>query len=172
MLPWLMLMIHSHMGNLCLQLVFATLSWSIMTTLSFLEFTEEDCFGHAYTWLGQPSTTAPEARWTLCWAGWRSWGLLYMTCTDVALPFDAKIKNGAQAVLVKSLKLDLLPVDNPGLCITQGGWNDHSCLPNLHGDVEWMTLSYSLWPSSKGTASFGQVVVKIFADCGIIELPR
>ena len=141
-----------------------------MTTLSFLEFTEEDCLGHAYA-----CDLASPAQLHLKQDG------LYAGQADVledffiwhvALPFDAKIKNGAQAVLVKSLKLDLLPVDNPGLCITQGGWNDHSCLPNLHGDVEWMTLSYSLWPSSKGTASFGQVVVKIFADCGIIELPR
>ena len=31
-----------------------------------------------------------------------------------------------------------------------------------------MTPPYSLWQSSKGTAGFGQVVVKILADCGII----
>ena len=30
-----------------------------------------------------------------------------------------------------------------------------------------MTLPYSLWQSFKGTAGFGQAVVKILADCGI-----
>ena len=31
-----------------------------------------------------------------------------------------------------------------------------------------MTLPYSLWQSSKGTAGSGQAVVKILANCGII----
>ena len=30
-------------------------------------------------WRGQPSATAPEARWTLRYAGWLSWGLLRLT---------------------------------------------------------------------------------------------
>ena len=30
-------------------------------------------------WRGQPSAAAPEAKWTLCWAGWLSWGLLRST---------------------------------------------------------------------------------------------
>ena len=30
---------------------------------------------------GQPSAAAPEARWTLCWAGRLSWGLLRLTCS-------------------------------------------------------------------------------------------
>ena len=28
---------------------------------------------------GQPSTATPEAGWTVCWAGWLSWGLLCLT---------------------------------------------------------------------------------------------
>ena len=31
-----------------------------------------------------------------------------------------------------------------------------------------MTLPYSLWQSSKGTAGFGQAFVGIIADCGIV----
>ena len=31
-----------------------------------------------------------------------------------------------------------------------------------------MTLPYSLWQSSKGTAGFGQAVVRKLADCGIV----
>ena len=31
-----------------------------------------------------------------------------------------------------------------------------------------MTLPYSVWQSSKGTAGFGQAVVKVLADGGII----
>ena len=30
-------------------------------------------------WRGQPSAAAPEARWTLCWAGLLSWALLHST---------------------------------------------------------------------------------------------
>ena len=33
---------------------------------------------------------------------------------------------------------------------------------------EWVTLPCSLWQSSKGTAGFGQAIVKILVDCGII----
>ena len=35
-------------------------------------------------------------------------------------------------------------------------------------EAEWVTLPYSLWPSSKQTAGFGQALVKILADCGVI----
>ena len=38
---------------------------------------------------------------------------------------------------------------------------------DLRGEAERVTLPYSLWQSSKGTAGFGQAVVKILADCGI-----
>ena len=31
-------------------------------------------------WRGQPWAPALGARWTLCWAGWLSWGLLDLTC--------------------------------------------------------------------------------------------
>ena len=41
-------MADSCLCKLSLQLVFITLSWSITIALSFLELTEEDCFGHAY----------------------------------------------------------------------------------------------------------------------------
>ena len=30
-------------------------------------------------WHGQPSAAEPEARWTLCWAGWLSLGLICLT---------------------------------------------------------------------------------------------
>ena len=30
-------------------------------------------------WCGQQSAAAPEARWTLYWVGWLSWGLLHLT---------------------------------------------------------------------------------------------
>ena len=37
------------------------------------------CIHLASMWRGKPSTAAPEARWTLCRAGWPSWGLLHLT---------------------------------------------------------------------------------------------
>ena len=41
-------MVVSCLCKLCLLLIFVWLSWRTMTTLSFLELAEEDCFGHAY----------------------------------------------------------------------------------------------------------------------------
>ena len=41
-------MADSRLHKLSVQPVFVTLSWSATVTLSFLEFAEEDCFGHAY----------------------------------------------------------------------------------------------------------------------------
>ena len=41
-------MADSLLYKLSLQLIFVMLSWSTMTTLSFLELAEEDCFGHVY----------------------------------------------------------------------------------------------------------------------------
>ena len=38
------------------------------------------CIHLPFLWCGQPSAAAPEARWTLWWAGWLSWGLLRSTC--------------------------------------------------------------------------------------------
>ena len=79
------LMADSCLCMLFLQLVFIMLSWSSTIVLSFLELAEEDCFWHAHYWIlpslwhGQPSAAAPEARWTLCWASWLSWGLLHLT---------------------------------------------------------------------------------------------
>ena len=79
-------MADSHLRKLSLQLVSIVLSWCTTIVHSFLELAEEDYFGHwsslkktgfgvhtssiLVTW--QPSTAAPEARWTLCWAGWLS----------------------------------------------------------------------------------------------------
>ena len=40
-------MADSGLCKLSLQLVFVTLSWSTTIALSFLELTEEDCFGRA-----------------------------------------------------------------------------------------------------------------------------
>ena len=48
----LLLMVYSHLCKLSLQLIFVTLSWSTTIMLSFLELTEEDCFGHAYVKCG------------------------------------------------------------------------------------------------------------------------
>ena len=45
LLPWLMA--DSCLCNLSLQLIFVTLSWSTTITLSFLELTEKEIFGHA-----------------------------------------------------------------------------------------------------------------------------
>ena len=41
-------MADSRLCKLSLQLIFVTLSWSTIITLSFLELAEEDYFGHAY----------------------------------------------------------------------------------------------------------------------------
>ena len=86
----------------------------------------------------------------------------------VVLSYDAK--NGAQAALVKPLqKPDLLLIENPGLCTVQEGGNDDGPVYlDLCGVAEQVTLPYSLRQSSKGAAGFGQAVVNIIADCGII----
>ena len=84
------------------------------------------------------------------------------------MPFDAK--DGAQAALVQPLQQpDLLPIENPGLCTVQEGGNEDG-LVYLYfcGEAEQVTLPYSLWQSSTGTAGFGQAVVKILSDSGII----
>ena len=46
LLPWLVA--DSRLCKLSLQLIFVTLSWSTTIALSFLELTEEDCFGHIW----------------------------------------------------------------------------------------------------------------------------
>ena len=52
--------------------------------------------------------------------------------------------------------------------VQEGGNNDGPVYLDLCGEAEQVTLPYSFCQSCKGTAGFGQVVVKIFADCGII----
>ena len=53
-------MADSHLCKLSLQLIFVMLSWSTTIVLSFLELTEEDCFGHAYVF--HPCDVASQAQ--------------------------------------------------------------------------------------------------------------
>ena len=69
----------------------------------------------------------------------------------------------------RSSSLICFPIENPGLCTVQEVGNDDGPVYlELRRGAEQVTLPSSLWQSSKGTGSFGQAVVKILADCGII----
>ena len=76
-------MADSRLCKLSLQLIFVMLSWSTMTTLSFLELAEEDCFGHVYVFhpydMASPVQLNLKQDGLLCWAGWLSLGLLRLT---------------------------------------------------------------------------------------------
>ena len=88
---------------------------------------------------GQPNAAAPEARWTLCWAGWLSWGPLRLT-RSLAIWRQGWSPNSVD---------DLLSVENSRLCtIREGGNDDGSMYLDLRGEAEWMTMSYPLWQSS------------------------
>ena len=96
-------MADSPLCKLSLQLVFVTLSWSATITLSFLELSEEDCFGHVYVF--HPCNVASPAQLHLeqdgLYAG-RAGPLEDFFVRHMVLPFDAK--EGVQAALVKLLK--------------------------------------------------------------------
>ena len=96
-------MAESRLCKLSLQLVFVTLSWSTTITLSFLELTEEDCFGHAYVF--HPCDVASSVQLHLkqdgLYAG-QAGSLEDFFIRLVVLPFDAK--DGAQAALMKLLQ--------------------------------------------------------------------
>ena len=63
----------------------------------------------------------------------------------------------------------MLTIENPGLgTVQEGGNDDGSVYLDLCGEAKRVTLPYSLWQSSLRTAGFGQAVVKILTDCGII----
>ena len=67
-------------------------------------------------WCGQPSATAPEARWTICWAGWLSWGLLCLT-SSLAIWCQ---RWSASSVCETEVAWSAL-LENPGLCTIQVG---------------------------------------------------
>ena len=121
------------------------LSWRTKITFSFLELTEEDCFGQAYVF--NPCDVASPAQLHLkqdgLYAG-QAGSLEDFFVWHLVLPFDAKDR--VQAALVKLLKQpDLLLVENPGLCTLQKGGNDGgSVYLNLCEELEQMTLPYSL----------------------------
>ena len=96
-------MADSRLRKLSLQLIFVTISWSIMIILSFLELTEEDCFMHAYVF--HPCDVASPEQLHLkqdgLYAG-QAGSLEDFFVKQVVLPFDAK--DGAQAALVKPLQ--------------------------------------------------------------------
>ena len=96
-------MANSRMCKLSLQPIFVTLSWSTKIALSFLELTEEDCFGYEYVF--HPCDVASPAQLHLkqdgLYAG-QAGSLEDFLVRHVVLPFDAK--DGVQAVLVKPLQ--------------------------------------------------------------------
>ena len=87
LLSWLMA--NTRLCKLSLQLIFVALSWSTTVSLSFLELTEEDCFGHAYVF--HPRDVASPAQLHLkqdghfCWANWLSQGLLLRSARGLAI---------------------------------------------------------------------------------------
>ena len=96
-------MVDSRLCKLSLQLIFVALSWSTTVSLSFLELTEEDCFGHANVF--HPCDMISPAQLHLkqdgLYAG-QAGSLDDFFVRHVVLPFDAK--DGAQAALVKPLQ--------------------------------------------------------------------
>ena len=96
-------MVDSRLCKLSLQLIFVTLSWSIKIALSFLEFAEEDCFGHANVF--HPCDVASLAqlhpKQDGLYAG-QAGSLEDIFVRHVVLSFEAK--DGAQEVLVKPLQ--------------------------------------------------------------------
>ena len=73
LLPWLMA--DSRLCKLSLQFIFVMLSWSATITLSFLKLAKKTTLSMRTSSI----LVTPEARWTVCWAGWLSWGLLRWT---------------------------------------------------------------------------------------------
>ena len=95
-------MTDSRLCKLSLQLIFVTLSWSTTIALSFLEFAEEDCFGHAYVF--HPCDVTSPAQLHLKQDGLyavQAGSLEEFFVRHVVLSFDDK--DGAQAALVKPL---------------------------------------------------------------------
>ena len=96
-------MADSRLCKLSLQLVFVTLSWSTTIALSFLEFAEEDCFGHAYVF--HPCDVTSPAQLHLkqdgLYAG-QAGSLEDFFSRHMVLQFDAK--DGVQAALMKPLQ--------------------------------------------------------------------
>ena len=96
-------MADSRLCKLSFQLIFVMLSWSTTIVLSFLELTEEDCFGHAYVF--HPCDVASPMQLHLKQDGLhagQTGSLEDFFVQHVVLPFDAK--DGAQAALVKPLQ--------------------------------------------------------------------
>ena len=83
--------------------MFVTLFWSTKIALSFLELTEEDCFGHAYIF--HPCDMANQVQLHLEQDGlyaWQAGSLEDFFVRHVVLLFDAK--DGAWAALMKPLQ--------------------------------------------------------------------
>ena len=96
-------MADSRLCKLSLQLIFVMLSWSTTTVLSFLEFAEEDCCGHASVF--HPCDMASPAQLHLKQDGLhagQAGSLEDFSIRHVVLPFNAK--DGEQAALVKLLQ--------------------------------------------------------------------
>ena len=119
----------SRLCKLSLHLIFVTLSWST----------------HAYVF--HPCDVASPAQLHLkqdgLYAG-QAGSLDDFFVRHMVLPFDAK--DGAQAALMKPLmEPNLLPIENPGLCIVQEGRNDDGPVHlDLFGEAERVTLPCSL----------------------------
>ena len=96
-------MVDSRLCKLSLQLIFVTLSWSIKIALSFLEFAEEDCFGHANVFhpcdVASPEKLHPKEDGL--YAG-QAGSLEDFFVRHVVLSFEAK--DGAQEVSAKPLQ--------------------------------------------------------------------
>ena len=102
-------MADSRLCKLSLQLVFVTLSWSAMITLSFFELVEEDCVGHMYD----------------------------IHPCDVASPVRLHLKQDEQSNLVSVLSVDAMFPGKKSLLSISILWMKRSnvekalCLPGL-----------------------------------------
>ena len=98
------------------------------------------CVRLSSLWRGQPSAAAPEARWTICWAGWLSWELLRLT---LSLAIWCQGWN-ASSVGESAQVVWSAPIENQGLCTSQEDGNDNgSVYLALCGEAGRVTLQYS-----------------------------
>ena len=105
--------------------------------------------------------TASEARQTLCWAGWLSWGCLCWICS---LAFWCQGWSTSSIAEIAQVAQSTSNPEPRSLHHT-GGWEwQWLCTPVSSLPL---ALPHSLWQSSKETTGFGEVVVKILDDCGI-----
>ena len=115
-------------------------------------------------WRGQSRAVAPEARWTLGWAGWLSWGLL---CSTHGLAIWCQ--GWSASSIGETAPVAWSPSNRePRSLHHTGGWKWwQPCIPGSlwrGGASYFAILSYTV---SQRHCWLWQAVVEILADCGV-----